>query len=95
MLDRLWKFFIPKTKMAIGRTLYNVFFRRTSTFAATIFVGAFCFERMFDPVMDGIWEKLNRGVCTFVIHRLVSKLIFEKLRNQNNLAPPFAFFNSA
>lgn len=47
--------------MAITTKIYNALFRRTSTFAATIIVGAFIFERTFDPVMDGIWERNNSG----------------------------------
>lgn len=48
--------------MAVGRNVYNLLFRRTSTFAVTIFAGAFVFERAFDPFMDGIFERLNQGV---------------------------------
>lgn len=47
--------------MAVLRNVYNVLFRRTSTFAVTIVAGAFLFERAFDPFMDGIWERNNQG----------------------------------
>uniref|UniRef100_T2M465 Complex III subunit 9 n=1 Tax=Hydra vulgaris TaxID=6087 RepID=T2M465_HYDVU len=40
---------------------YNLLFKRSSTFAVTIIVGAFLFERTFDPIMDGIWERRNQG----------------------------------
>ena len=43
------------------KNIYNTLFKRTSTFAATILVGAFVFERTFDPLMDGIWERANQG----------------------------------
>lgn len=48
--------------MSIGRTVYNALFRRTSTFAVTIVIGAFAFERVFDEGMDNLWERMNRGV---------------------------------
>lgn len=47
--------------MAVFRNLYNLVFRRSSTFAVAIVVGAFMFERTFDPMMDGIWERHNQG----------------------------------
>ena len=51
--------------MSVGRTVYNALFRRTSTFAVTIVIGAFAFERVFDEGMDNLWENMNRGVsCT-------------------------------
>lgn len=50
--------------MSLGRTIYNALFRRTSTFAVTIIVGAFAFERVFDEGMDNLWENMNRGVST-------------------------------
>lgn len=48
--------------MSIGRVVYNALFRRTSTFAVTMVVGAFAFERVFDVGVDNFWESLNRGV---------------------------------
>ncbi|CAH3110549.1 unnamed protein product [Pocillopora meandrina] len=58
--------------MSIGRTVYNALFRRTSTFAVTIFVGAFAFERIFDVGMDNLWETMNRGkLWNHVKHRYV------------------------
>ena len=48
--------------MSVGRTIYNALFRRTSTFVATILVGAVIFERTFDPFMDGVFYRMNRGV---------------------------------
>ncbi|KAM6156059.1 cytochrome b-c1 complex subunit 9 [Rhynchocyon petersi] len=48
-----------------GRTftanLYSVLFRRTSTFALTIAVGALFFERAFDQGADMIYEHINEG----------------------------------
>lgn len=51
-----------ETKMALGRTLYNVFFRRTSTFFVTVLVGAVFLERAFDQGGDRMWERMNQGV---------------------------------
>ena len=48
--------------MALGRTLYNVFFRRTSTFFVTVLVGAVFLERAFDQGGDRMWERMNQGV---------------------------------
>ncbi|XP_077996005.1 cytochrome b-c1 complex subunit 9-like [Glandiceps talaboti] len=42
-------------------TIYNALFRRTSTFAFTIIVGAVFFERVFDQGADAVFEYVNRG----------------------------------
>ncbi|XP_043090172.1 cytochrome b-c1 complex subunit 9 [Puntigrus tetrazona] len=47
--------------MALGRSVYNLLFRRTSTFAITIMVGAVVFERVFDQAGDAVFENINRG----------------------------------
>ncbi|KAK6476397.1 cytochrome b-c1 complex subunit 9-like [Huso huso] len=47
--------------MAFGRQVYNLVFRRSSTFALSILVGAVVFERMFDQGGDAIFEHLNKG----------------------------------
>ncbi|XP_023679128.1 cytochrome b-c1 complex subunit 9 [Paramormyrops kingsleyae] len=47
--------------MALSQSVYNLLFRRTSTFAVTIMVGAVLFERVFDQGGDTIFEQLNRG----------------------------------
>ncbi|PNF24325.1 Cytochrome b-c1 complex subunit 9 [Cryptotermes secundus] len=41
--------------------VYRSLFRRTSTFAATILLGAFFFERTFDVTSEYIFESINRG----------------------------------
>ncbi|XP_059750827.1 uncharacterized protein LOC132347911 isoform X1 [Balaenoptera ricei] len=41
--------------------LYSLLFRRTSTFALTIAVGALFFERAFDQGADAIYEHINEG----------------------------------
>lgn len=48
--------------MALAKSVYNLLFRRTSTFAITIMVGAVFFERLFDQGGDAIFEQMNRGV---------------------------------
>ncbi|KAF3424847.1 hypothetical protein E2986_11014 [Frieseomelitta varia] len=43
--------------------LYNVLFKRSSTFTVTILVSCFIFERGLDLVADQIFEQVNQGVC--------------------------------
>ncbi|KAG7245643.1 hypothetical protein CRUP_021919, partial [Coryphaenoides rupestris] len=47
--------------MALARTVYSMLFRRTSTFAVTIILGAVVFERIFDQGGDALFEQINRG----------------------------------
>ncbi|XP_067329449.1 cytochrome b-c1 complex subunit 9 [Anolis sagrei] len=47
--------------MALSRRVYNLLFRRTSTFALSIIVGALLFERAFDQGADALFEHLNKG----------------------------------
>nr|XP_056715598.1 cytochrome b-c1 complex subunit 9 [Euleptes europaea] len=47
--------------MALGRQLYHLLFRRTSTFALTIIVGAVVFERVFDQGADALYDHMNKG----------------------------------
>ncbi|KAL4609686.1 cytochrome b-c1 complex subunit 9 [Arapaima gigas] len=49
------------SNMALFGNVYKVLFRRTSTFAITIMVGAVVFERVFDQAGDALFEELNRG----------------------------------
>lgn len=61
-----------RARMSVGRTVYNALFRRTSTFAVTIVIGAFAFERVFDEGMDNLWENMNRGkLWKHIKHRYV------------------------
>lgn len=53
--------------MALAKTVYNLLFRRTSTFAVTIMVGAVLFERVFDQGGDAIFEQMNRGVSPSLV----------------------------
>uniref|UniRef100_A0A8B9GP18 Complex III subunit 9 n=1 Tax=Astyanax mexicanus TaxID=7994 RepID=A0A8B9GP18_ASTMX len=56
--------------MALTRSVYNLLFKRTSTFAVTIMVGAVLFERVFDQGGDALYESINRGVSEiFKEHR--------------------------
>ncbi|XP_032899051.1 cytochrome b-c1 complex subunit 9 [Amblyraja radiata] len=47
--------------MALVRKVYNLLFKRTSTFALSIVVGAVVFERVFDQAGDMIFEHINHG----------------------------------
>lgn len=42
--------------------LYNLVFKRTSTFAVAIMGSVFFFERGFDLAADSIFESVNKGV---------------------------------
>ena len=48
--------------MALSKTIYNIFFRRTSTFFVTVLVGAVFFERAFEASTDTLWDRMNKGV---------------------------------
>ncbi|NP_001289407.1 cytochrome b-c1 complex subunit 9 [Danio rerio] len=47
--------------MALSKTVYNLLFRRSSTFAVTVVVGAVFFERLFDQGGNALFESINRG----------------------------------
>ncbi|XP_072352172.1 cytochrome b-c1 complex subunit 9 [Scyliorhinus torazame] len=47
--------------MALLRQVYTLMFRRSSTFALSIVVGAVFFERVFDQVGDAVFEHMNQG----------------------------------
>jgi ubiquinol-cytochrome c reductase subunit 9 len=47
--------------MGLGRSAYNLLFRRTSTFLVTILFGAVVFERAFDQGADRLWGRMNKG----------------------------------
>ncbi|NWX91773.1 QCR9 protein, partial [Nothoprocta ornata] len=48
-------------KMVLLARAYGALFRRTSTFALTIVLGAVVFERVFDQGADALFEQLNQG----------------------------------
>ncbi|XP_033219835.1 cytochrome b-c1 complex subunit 9 [Belonocnema kinseyi] len=47
--------------MSAINAIYNAIFKRTSTFALTIVVASFVFERTVDVVTDSIFENANKG----------------------------------
>ncbi|KAK7505962.1 hypothetical protein BaRGS_00002684 [Batillaria attramentaria] len=47
--------------MTLLNKVYQAVFRRTSTFALAIVVGAFFFERAFDQGGQTLFEQMNRG----------------------------------
>jgi hypothetical protein len=47
--------------MGIGGQIYNIFFKRTSTFALTLCAAVFLFERSADGVADSIFDRINKG----------------------------------
>lgn len=48
--------------MGLQSVLYNTLFKRTSTFALTIALGAFVFEAAIDETSKAIFNSINRGV---------------------------------
>jgi hypothetical protein len=53
-----------KEQNVLGNSDLSTLFRRTSTFALTILVGAFVVERAIDEGGDAIFDHINRGVIT-------------------------------
>lgn len=47
--------------MSLTQTVYNAVFKRTSSFALAVVVGAVFFERCFDQAGDGLFNYINRG----------------------------------
>ncbi|RZF45356.1 hypothetical protein LSTR_LSTR002799 [Laodelphax striatellus] len=47
--------------MSFNKALYNNIFRRSSTFALTICVSAFFFERAFDMGTEAFFRNYNKG----------------------------------
>jgi ubiquinol-cytochrome c reductase subunit 9 len=43
-------------------SLYNLVFKRTSTYAVAIMASVFIFERSFDLVAENIFYSANKGV---------------------------------
>lgn len=54
--------------------LYKTFFRRNSTFWASIFATAFVTEMVFDSGVDKIFDRINRGVRKIYIESRVRSL---------------------
>ncbi|NWU92928.1 QCR9 protein, partial [Upupa epops] len=48
-------------KMVLLSRAYALLFRRSSTFALTVVLGAILFERAFDQGADAIFDHLNEG----------------------------------
>nr|XP_050852499.1 cytochrome b-c1 complex subunit 9 [Vespula vulgaris] len=42
-------------------TLYNIFLKRSSTYALTIITGTFFFERTYDLITEKLFESINKG----------------------------------
>lgn len=55
---------------AIASKLHQFIFRRTSTTALAIIVGAFFFERAVDVGCDSVFDKYNEGVSILSINSM-------------------------
>ncbi|KAL1676483.1 ubiquinol-cytochrome C reductase [Schizophyllum commune] len=47
--------------MSLSTSVYNVFFKRNSVFASTVFAGAFFFGVGFDSLVQSTYDKWNAG----------------------------------
>ena len=47
--------------MSLVNTVYNTFFRRTSTFVATFVVVGVIAEQTFEMSADNFYDRLNKG----------------------------------
>ncbi|KAI9202938.1 cytochrome b-c1 complex subunit 9 [Polychytrium aggregatum] len=47
--------------MSISKQIYNVFYRRSSSYVFGIFAFGFAFELGFDAISDRVWDTLNHG----------------------------------
>ncbi|KAK5666206.1 Cytochrome b-c1 complex subunit 9 [Batrachochytrium dendrobatidis] len=43
------------------KLIYNTFFKKSSSFMATIFATAFIYELSFDGLSDRMWDSVNKG----------------------------------
>lgn len=44
------------------KAVYNILFKRTSTYAVAIMGSVFIFERAFDMASESLFESVNKGV---------------------------------
>lgn len=47
--------------MALGGQIYNIFFKKSSTYFLTLVAGAFLFERFADGFSDRVFDSINKG----------------------------------
>ena len=47
--------------MALGGKIYNIFFKKSSSYFLTLVAGAFIFERFSDGLAESIFDSINRG----------------------------------
>lgn len=47
--------------MSLGGKIYDIFFKKSSTYILTLVVGSFAFERFSDGLADNIFDSINRG----------------------------------
>lgn len=48
----------------MANKIYQLLFKRTSTYALSIAVGAFIFERTFDTTCEAFFDNVNKGVSS-------------------------------
>ena len=47
--------------MSLGGKVYNLIFKRSSTYFLTLVVGAFAMERVVDRFSDNLFNSINHG----------------------------------
>ena len=47
--------------MALGGKIYNIFFKKSSSYFLTLVAGAFIFERFSDGIAESIFDSINKG----------------------------------
>lgn len=62
------------------KPIYNLFMKRTSTYAVAIVGSVFFFERGFDMIAESIFENVNKGVSLhdYLINNFVNSRVFSE-----------------
>ncbi|OQR73792.1 mitochondrial ubiquinol cytochrome c reductase-like [Tropilaelaps mercedesae] len=67
--------------------LYDMIFKRTSTFVLVVSIGAFFFERLADVTADTLFDNYNKGKQWKDIKHRLSLEVFRQFRG-NSLGDP-------
>ena len=70
--------------MGLTRGVYNLIFKRNSTFLLTVVVGAMFFERALDQAVDYAWERHNQGVIIGILniaHYYISQKLWMHIKH--------------
>lgn len=70
---------IPKTKKKFSTILYNLFFKRTSSYALALIFSSLWFERIFDHATEALFEHYNEGVSKKIFFKTFYTFFFIEL----------------